>query len=134
MARRTHTLYNPKPYRPHYKSYINLIYALNFYRNLKGPLKPETRNTQEGFLEKVNHTYRQNRSKEFKVRSGFYTDQMMADELKFTPLFAALAHVAQQSCDVCSAKCDCWSVCVCVSVCTYKKEKERDRERERESY
>ncbi|OLQ10813.1 hypothetical protein AK812_SmicGene5425 [Symbiodinium microadriaticum] len=39
---------------------------------------------QEGFLEKVNHTYRQNRSKEFKVRSGFYTDQMMADELKFT--------------------------------------------------
>ncbi|CAE7261849.1 unnamed protein product, partial [Symbiodinium necroappetens] len=39
---------------------------------------------KEGFLEKVNHTYRQNRSKEFKVRSGFYTDQMMADELKFT--------------------------------------------------
>ncbi|CAE7897038.1 unnamed protein product, partial [Symbiodinium microadriaticum] len=63
-------------------------------------------NYQEGFLQKVNHTYRQNRSNEFKVRSGFYTDQMMADELKFTisisrdiaMLFASSHHPSTTDC------------------------------------
>ncbi|CAE7580999.1 unnamed protein product [Symbiodinium microadriaticum] len=41
-------------------------------------------NYQEAFLQKVNHVYRQSRSNEFKTKSGFYTDQMMADELKFS--------------------------------------------------
>ena len=39
---------------------------------------------QELFTQKVNHTYKQTRSQEFTTKSGFYTDQMMKDELKFS--------------------------------------------------
>ena len=40
--------------------------------------------TQEAFEEKVTHEYEQRRSNKFEIESGYYTDQMMADELKFT--------------------------------------------------
>ena len=39
---------------------------------------------QDLFKEKVYHTYVQKRSTNFKVRSGFFTDQLMKDELKFS--------------------------------------------------
>ena len=35
-------------------------------------------------MEKVTHEYEQNRSNKFEVESGFYTDQMMQDDLKFS--------------------------------------------------
>ncbi|CAE7170209.1 unnamed protein product, partial [Symbiodinium pilosum] len=44
-------------------------------------LKYEAR---ESFVERVSHEYEQNRSNKFEVQSGFYTDQMMIDELKFS--------------------------------------------------
>ena len=40
--------------------------------------------SQESFVERVSHEYEQNRSNKFEVQSGFYTDQMMIDELKFS--------------------------------------------------
>ena len=40
---------------------------------------------QAAFCEKVHHTYIQKRKNKFEVTSGFYTDQMMKDDLKFTP-------------------------------------------------
>ena len=41
---------------------------------------------QDLFTQKVNHVYKQTRSQEFKTKSGFYTDEMMRDELKFSKL------------------------------------------------
>ena len=40
---------------------------------------------QDAFTQRVLHQFKQFRSNEFKVISGFYTDQMMKDELKFSP-------------------------------------------------
>ena len=54
---------------------------------------------QEAFTEKVTHEYEQNRSNKFEVESGFYTDQMMQDDLKFTrPLYNACALLHVHSC------------------------------------
>ena len=43
--------------------------------------------TCRNFTEKVTHEYQQSRSNKFEVGSGFYTDQMMIDQLKFSKPF-----------------------------------------------
>lgn len=40
---------------------------------------------KELFKQNVVHTFQQERSNQFKVTSGFYTDKMMDEELGFSP-------------------------------------------------
>ena len=67
---------------------------------------------QELFTQTVNHTYKQSRSKEFKTRSGFYTDQMMKDELKFSKLLCRNYSCSMEEWVVHVKVC----VCVCANV------------------
>ena len=41
---------------------------------------------QDRFKQQVAHVFNQHRANSFKIKSGFYTDKMMEDDLKFTAL------------------------------------------------